>query len=150
MDVPDEVEKLIADAPLSAHLATAVGNRPHVAPVWYGYRDGVLSVLTGGKKLENIRRNPRVAVSIEKQGESGPEWSVGLLGTATIIEDTERMAAAREHVFGKYQGTDEAETDGGERREASRTTEDERNESSRSEQGALVEIAVGSATSQRY
>ena len=127
--VSREVEELIADAPLSAHLATADENRPHVAPVWYGYRDGVLSVLTGDKKLSNIRSNPRVAVSIEKQGEHGPEWSVTLLGTATIIEDAERTRTARERVFDKY-------------REFDSETEDER--------GTLVEIEVASATSGRY
>jgi PPOX class probable F420-dependent enzyme len=132
MSAPEEVEELIADAPLSAHLATASEGRPHVAPVWYGYRDGVLSVITGGKKLANVRANPRVAVSIEKQGEHGPEWSVSLLGTATVVEDAERMAEAREHVFGKYRDSDEeGESDGG-------------------EQDALVEIEIGSATSQRY
>lgn len=127
--ISQEVEELITDAPLSAHLATADENRPHVAPVWYGYRDGVLSVLTGDKKLSNIRSNPRVAVSIEKQGEHGPEWSVTLLGTATIIEDAERTRTARERVFDKY-------------REFDSETEDER--------GTLVEIEVASATSGRY
>ncbi|MCH7659181.1 MAG: pyridoxamine 5'-phosphate oxidase family protein, partial [Euryarchaeota archaeon] len=61
-----EIESLIADAPLSAHLATTVADRPHVAPVWYDYDDGYLRVLTGGKKLRNIDRNPQVAVSIEQ------------------------------------------------------------------------------------
>ncbi|WP_049996836.1 pyridoxamine 5'-phosphate oxidase family protein [Halococcus sediminicola] len=127
MSVPDEVEELIADAPLSAHLATAADNRPHVAPVWYGYRDGVVSVLTTGKKLKNIQANPRVAVSIEKQGDDGPEWSVSLLGTATVVEDTDRTRAARERVFGKYRETDDDEGE-----------------------GTLVEIEVGSATSGHY
>ena len=127
MSVPDEVEELIADAPLSAHLATAADNRPHVAPVWYGYRDGVVSVLTTGKKLKNVRANPRVAVSIEKQGDDGPEWSVSLLGTATVVEDTDRTRAARERVFGKYRETDDDEGE-----------------------GTLVEIEVGSATSGHY
>lgn len=132
MTVPEEIEELITDAPLSAHLATAADNRPHVAPVWYGYRDGVLSVITGGKKILNIRQNPRVAVSIEKQSESGPEWSVSLLGTATVVEDADRVESARKHVFRKYRGSDEeVESDGG-------------------EQGALVEIEIGSATSSRY
>ena len=132
MSVPQDIEDLIAGAPLSAHLATTADDRPHVAPVWYGYRDGVLSVITGGKKLENVKRNPRVAVSIEEVGEAGVEWMVTLRGTATIVKDAERIAAAREHVFGKYQDMDdEAETDGG-------------------EQGALIEIEIGSATSQRY
>jgi nitroimidazol reductase NimA-like FMN-containing flavoprotein (pyridoxamine 5'-phosphate oxidase superfamily) len=49
MSVPQDIENLIAGAPLSAHLATTADDRPHVAPVWYGYRDGVLSVITGGK-----------------------------------------------------------------------------------------------------
>lgn len=132
MSVPQDIENLIAGAPLSAHLATTADDRPHVAPVWYGYHDGVLSVITGGKKLVNIRANPRVAVSIEKQGESGPEWSVSLLGTATVIEDAEQTWAAREHVFGKYRDSDEeGESDG-------------------DEQGTLVEIEIGSATSQQY
>ena len=132
MSVPQDIEDLIGGAPLSAHLATTADDRPHVAPVWYGYCDGVLSVITGGKKLENVKRNPRVAVSIEEVGEAGVEWMVTLRGTATIVEDAERIAAAREHVFGKYQDMDdEAETDGG-------------------EQGALIEIEIGSATSQRY
>ena len=128
MSVPDEVEELIADAPLSAHLATAADNRPHVAPVWYGYRDGVVSVLTTGKKLKNIQANPRVAVSIEKQGDDGPEWSVSLLGTATVVEDTDRTRAARKRVFGKYRETGDEEEG----------------------EGTLVEIEVGSATSGRY
>ena len=42
-----QVESLIEDAALSAHLATTVENRPHVAPVWYDYHDGHLRVLTG-------------------------------------------------------------------------------------------------------
>ena len=128
MSVPDEVEELIADAPLSAHLATAADNRPHVAPVWYGYRDGVVSVLTTGKKLKNVRANPRVAVSIEKQGDDGPEWSVSLLGTATVVENTERTRAARKRVFGKYRETGDEEEG----------------------EGTLVEIEVGSATSGHY
>ncbi|EMA51449.1 pyridoxamine 5'-phosphate oxidase family protein [Halococcus thailandensis] len=128
MTVPEEVEELIADAPLSAHLATAADDRPHVAPVWYGYRDGVVSVLTTGKKLANVRENPRVAISIEKQGDDGPEWSVSLLGTATVVEDSDRTQAARKRVFGKYRETDDEE-DG---------------------EGTLIEIDVGSATSSHY
>ena len=128
MSVPEEVEELIADARLSAHLATAADNRPHVAPVWYGYRDGVVSIITGGRKLANVRANPRVAVSIEKQGDDGPELSVSLLGTATVVEDSDRTRAARKRVFGKYRETDDEEEG----------------------EGTLVEIEVGSATSGHY
>lgn len=68
MAVPDEVESLITDATLSAHVATSVDDRPHVAPVWYLYDDGVVSFVTSGRKLRNLRQNPRVALSIEDQG----------------------------------------------------------------------------------
>lgn len=130
MTVPPEVEELISDAPLSAHVATSVDDRPHVAPVWYGYEDGVVSVLTGGKKLRNIRRNPKVAVSIEKAENGSVEWNVCLLGTATVIEDPERMEETEKRVFGKYeQSSGESEGDGGDQPE-----------------GALVEIEVGSAS----
>ena len=74
MGVPSDVEELINGAKLMAHLATSVNGRPHVAPLWYAYDDGVLSVLTTGKKLANIQQNPQVAVSIEKNTDGDAEW----------------------------------------------------------------------------
>jgi len=124
-----DVEDLIAGAPLSAHLATSVDDRPHVAPVWYVYEEGVLSVLTGGRKLANLRRNPRVAVSIEQAEGAAVEWTVTLRGTARVVEDVERVAAVDGRIGAKYRGED------GEDGEVN---------------GALVEIHVGSATAERY
>jgi nitroimidazol reductase NimA-like FMN-containing flavoprotein (pyridoxamine 5'-phosphate oxidase superfamily) len=124
-----EIESLIADAPLSAHLATTVADRPHVAPVWYDYDDGYLRVLTGGKKLRNIDRNPQVAVSIEQANGPAVEWSVTLLGIAEIVEDPKRVRAISRRINAKYRGRDEA----------SETTD-----------GTMIDIAVGSATAQQY
>ena len=61
MTIPPDVESLIEDAPVSAHLATSVDDRPHVAPVWYGYRDGVFYFMTGGGSSitsDGIRASP--------------------------------------------------------------------------------------------
>jgi nitroimidazol reductase NimA-like FMN-containing flavoprotein (pyridoxamine 5'-phosphate oxidase superfamily) len=102
MSVPPEVAELIADARLSAHVATSVDDRPHVAPVWYLYEEGVLSFVTSGRKLENVRRNPRVAVSIERAEGGDVEWSVTLLGTATIVENEERVTPVANRIFEKY------------------------------------------------
>jgi nitroimidazol reductase NimA-like FMN-containing flavoprotein (pyridoxamine 5'-phosphate oxidase superfamily) len=102
MSVPPEVEELIAGARLSAHVATSVDDRPHVAPVWYLYEDGVLSFVTSGRKLENVRRNPRVAVSIERADEGAVDWSVTLLGTATVVEEEARVGPVAERLFAKY------------------------------------------------
>lgn len=102
MSVPPEVESLIADAPLSAHVATSVADRPHVAPVWYGYRDGVVYFLTGGRKLENLRRNPRVALSIESAHGADVDWNVMLLGRAEVIDDPGRMEWAEGWIYERY------------------------------------------------
>jgi hypothetical protein len=58
MSVPQDIENLIAGAPLSTHLATTADDRPHIASVQYGYRDAVVSVITGGKKLGKRQTKP--------------------------------------------------------------------------------------------
>ncbi|WP_276257438.1 pyridoxamine 5'-phosphate oxidase family protein [Haloglomus litoreum] len=129
------VREEVADATLSAFLATSVDDRPHVAPVWYTYEaadDGdVVSLLTGGRKLRNVRENPRVALAIERADEAAVEWRVVLRGTARVVEDPETVRAARNALFEKYYGPDYDDAD----------TE---------EGGALVEVAVGSGNVEQY
>lgn len=103
MSVPADVESLVADAPVSAHFATSVDDRPHVAPVWYGYRDGVVYFVTGGKKLANARRNPNVALSIEAAHDGDVEWTVTLLGTATVVDDPDRIEWAEDWIYDAYE-----------------------------------------------
>ena len=100
--VPPEAERLLESEPLMAHLGTCAEGRPHVAPVWYRYADGVVEVVTTGRKLANVRRNPRVALSIQKDEAGHTRWMVSLLGTATVIEDEAETAAARRRINEKY------------------------------------------------
>lgn len=100
--VPSEVEALISDAPVMAHLATCVDDRPHVAPVWYHYADGTIEVLTTGRKLENVRENPRVAISIQKDDGGRTEWMVAMQGRATVIEDEEAVRSAAGRINPRY------------------------------------------------
>ena len=129
MAIDPDAEALFADAALSAHLATAVDGRPHVAPVWYVYEDGVVWILTGGKKLANLRENPRVALSIESYDAAGVDWGVQLLGTARVVDDEERYHEVARRMDEKYGG--DYGTDGG-------------------VEGALVAVRVGSASAQTY
>ena len=92
--VPPEVERLLTSEPRVAHLATTRENRPHVAPLWYRYEDGVIEVLTTGRILENVSANPRVALSIQDDDDGIPNWVVTVRGHATVVEDEE---VAREH-----------------------------------------------------
>lgn len=132
MSVPPEVESLIAGAPVSCHVATSVRDRPHVAPVWYGYRDGVVAFLTAGRKVANLRENPRVALSIESAVGADVEWNVTLLGRATVVDDPERMDAATEWVYDAYDD------------DASADDVDADLEADGSGDAALVEVAVSS------
>lgn len=110
-----------------AHLATCVEGRPHVAPVWYRYADGVVEIVTTGRKLTNIRRNPRVALSVQKDDAGRTRWMVSLLGTARVVDDPEATAAARRRINEKYGAEPDAYAD-----------------------NTLVRIEVGSATYRTY
>lgn len=138
MSLAPEVESLVADAPVSAHLATSVDDRPHVAPVWYGYRDGVVYFVTGGRKLANLRRNPRAALSIEDASGGDVAWNVTLLGRARVVDDPERIEWARGWIYERYDGDaaadgeESVETDGG-------------NDDGDDYDYALVEFEAGSA-----
>lgn len=118
MSVDPTIEARITDVPLSAHLATSVNDRPHVAPIWFVYDDGELSMLTGGKKLANVRQNPRVALSIESYDRSGVNWGVQLLGTARVVDDRARVRRVQERLDeiydGEYGADGGVEVDGGE------------------------------------
>ncbi|MFC6974603.1 pyridoxamine 5'-phosphate oxidase family protein [Halomicroarcula sp. GCM10025709] len=156
MSLSEEVESLIADAPLSAHLATSVDDRPHVAPVWYVYENSEtyravsdravtespqVWLLTGGKKLRNVRQNPRVALSIERADESGVDWAAQLLGTARIVDDERQVATIEAALDRKYRGG-EGTTDGG--------TDAGEDGTDGGEEWALLAVRVGSGTAQRY
>lgn len=125
--VPSEVEALLTSEPLMAHFATCADGRPHVAPVWYHYEGGQLEVLTGGRKLANVRENPRVAVSVQKDEGGRAEWMVTLQGTATVVEDETEQRAAAERINPKY-GAEPDEYP----------------------ENVLVRVDVGSATYQTY
>lgn len=143
MTISTNVESLIADAPVSAHLATSVDDRPHVAPVWYGYRDGVLYFITGGRKLENVRQNPRVALSIEKATEGDVEWNVTLRGTATVRDDPDRIEWASDWIYDKYDADDERESDGTQETDGGESSEEQ-------EDAALIEVEIGSGSANVY
>jgi PPOX class probable F420-dependent enzyme len=105
--VDPEAERLLQSEPLMAHLATCRDGRPHVAPVWYDYADDTVELTTTGRKLANLRANPRVALSVQKDVDGTAKWMVSLLGTATVIEDDEARDAAAARINEKY-GADES------------------------------------------
>jgi len=133
MSVPDAVAERLTGAAVPANLATSVDDRPHVAPVWYCYEDGHLLVLTGGRKLENVRANPRVAAAIEST--EGDHWLVTLRGTATVVDDPGRVREVARRLFEQYTGD---------------PAPDEYTDADGDPQGELVDVRIGSASLQSY
>ncbi|MFB6147151.1 MAG: pyridoxamine 5'-phosphate oxidase family protein [Halobacteriaceae archaeon] len=101
-DVPEEAAALLEGETVVAHLATCRDGRPHVAPVWYRYLDGTVEIVTTGQKLANVRRNPRVALSVEYSHGGDARWMVAIRGTATVVEDDDAFQTAHRAINEKY------------------------------------------------
>ena len=125
--VPETAETLLTAEPLIAHLATSLNDRPHVAPVWYLYDDETVEIVTGGKKLDNIHKNPRVALSVQQDDAGHTEWMVSLLGTATVVDDEEAFKNTNRRINAKYDASEDAY-----------------------EENTLVRISVGSVNYRTY
>jgi nitroimidazol reductase NimA-like FMN-containing flavoprotein (pyridoxamine 5'-phosphate oxidase superfamily) len=101
-DVAPELAELLTAEPLTAHLATSRDGKPHVAPLWYLYDDGVVRIVTTGRKLADIRENPYVSLSVEKSEHGLPEWTATLRGTATVVDDREAFDRVNGRINEKY------------------------------------------------
>lgn len=129
MTVPEPAKRLLQSEPLAAFLATSVDDRPHVAPVWYRYRpdEEVVEIVTTGRKRSNLRTNPRAALAVHKADRGLPEWTVTLLGTATVVDDSEETERTSRRINRKYGVEEDAW-----------------------EENTLVRIDVGSASYRTY
>lgn len=84
--LPDEVKDRLTSGTHVAFLGTCHAGNPHVAPLWYNFYDGHLEIATTGRKLANIRENPRVSLAIQQDHDGHPEWGLVIQGTAQVIE----------------------------------------------------------------
>jgi nitroimidazol reductase NimA-like FMN-containing flavoprotein (pyridoxamine 5'-phosphate oxidase superfamily) len=100
--VPEVAEARIEGEPIVAHLATCRDGQPHAAPLWYHYADGVVEIMTTGRKLANVREIPRVALSIQQDEGGVPQWMATLRGTARVVEDEAERLAANRRINRKY------------------------------------------------
>jgi PPOX class probable F420-dependent enzyme len=89
MEIPESARAVIESGRL-AHLVTI--NRdgsPHVTIVWVGLEGGdiVIGKLMEDQKVRNIRRDPRVSLSIEAEGDQmGMQNYLVVEGTAQITD----------------------------------------------------------------
>jgi PPOX class probable F420-dependent enzyme len=87
---PSAVE--LIESGVHAHLATVnPDGTPQLSMVWSAVEDGEICVasLTPRRKLDNVRRNPAVAVSYEsdaRDGQQGLRYYLVVKGAARITE----------------------------------------------------------------
>lgn len=105
-NVPERAEELLTSEPRIAHLGTCYEGKPHVAPLWFNYRAGAIEIATTGQKLANVRRNPKVSVSVQKDEDGHAIWGVSVKGTASVVEDEQEADELFRRLNRKY-GADE-------------------------------------------
>ena len=109
---PEEIDAYL-DGPHVAHFASIrPDGAPHIAPVWYRWADGKVTVVSGDAavKTRNARRNPKVAVSIAT--DEWPYLYVILEGDATVR--TDNLKEAVRSIFSRYEGQERGEQDANE------------------------------------
>ncbi len=90
MNIPQSIRELLAKAPL-AHLTTLTASGgPQVTVVWVGIENEefVIGHLAEHKKVKNIRRDPRIALSLlgDKTNAQGLREYVVIYGNARVTE----------------------------------------------------------------
>lgn len=84
MNEREDREAFLRQANVAVLATTGPGGRPHAAPIWYLYEDGVFLMITGGnsQKRRNVERNPAATLVIDRR--TLPYYAVMVQGTAEI------------------------------------------------------------------
>lgn len=101
-----ELRRLLDGTPV-AHVATVLPDgAPHSVPVWIGTRGDHVVILTGpsSQKARNLRRDPRVAISLTPA--DNPHHPVVLRGNLVAWLDGAEGWEVVDGIAQKYLGTD--------------------------------------------
>ena len=88
--LPEEAKALVESTALGHVVTLNADGGPHLTCVWIGWDDGdiVFASSTMTKKIRNLRRDPRVAVSIESDriSQMGLKEYLWVRGSAVVTE----------------------------------------------------------------
>jgi PPOX class probable F420-dependent enzyme len=105
MRMTKKVTQLIARERVCRVATAAADGTPHVVPVCHAVAEGRIYFGSGrdARKVANLRRNPRVALTVDLYAE---DWAhlKGVLvhGTAILIERGPRFKEARDRLYEKF------------------------------------------------
>ena len=104
----DEIATFLEQSRTATMATIGPDGMPHLVAMWYGLIDGTIYFETKGKsqKVQNLRRDPRIVVSVEAGLSYDQLRGVSIEGNAVLIEDTEcdEYWAAGISLFERYQG----------------------------------------------
>jgi PPOX class probable F420-dependent enzyme len=90
MKIPQSIRELIEKGPLAHFISLSRDGRPQVTVVWVGIEgeEFVMGHLALHQKIKNIRRDPRVALSVldDKTNEQGLRQYLVVHGNARVTE----------------------------------------------------------------
>jgi PPOX class probable F420-dependent enzyme len=101
---PEELDEFLRGRRTATMCTLNPDGTIHAVAMWYGFLEGALAFETKAKsqKVQNLRRNPNLTVSIET-GEAYDELrGCTLVGKGEIVEDTDRMWELGVSVFERY------------------------------------------------
>jgi hypothetical protein len=113
MTDPEAIASVIRRSTV-CRLGMSNDNLPYVIPMSFGYKDGAVYFhsATEGRKIDILRKNPRVCIEFDvdcrlKTGDSACKWgfifqSAIAFGTASFIEDSTEKRAALDIIMRQY------------------------------------------------
>jgi PPOX class probable F420-dependent enzyme len=111
-----QARELLAGARVARLASVSAEGVPHLVPVTFALEGDILYTAVDGKpkttrglrRLDNIRRNPRVAILADHYEENWAAlWWTRADGTASVIDDPELMAAPIALLARRYPQYDE-------------------------------------------
>ena len=110
---PDAIASVIRRSTV-CRLAMSDDGQPYVIPMSFGYQDGAVyfHCAPEGRKIEILRKNPRVCIEFDvdcqlKTGDSACKWGFNFqsaiaFGVAAFIEDSTEKRAALDIIMRQY------------------------------------------------
>ena len=90
MQIPDDIQQLIAEGALAHFITLNPDGSPQVTAIWVAVdgEDIIAAHLSNHRKLKNIRKDPRVGISIQSptKNQAGIDEYAVLYGDARVEE----------------------------------------------------------------
>ena len=84
MNISDSAHEFLSRTQICVLATTGPGNSPHAVPMWYRYRDGIITILGArdSQKCRNVERTGKAMVVVDRR--DPPYYAVMVKGNAEI------------------------------------------------------------------